>query len=231
MPLENVSNYIIAAGALGTAAFTLVDASKMVRGGASNHGFAFIKAAVTRLLPPARGGDAESPLDLGAVLQTLRANWLNGMPLGDQRAIAKSLIKLRFNGDTAAHLAGVTGVNAKVLTDIAGLVSTGAPLEPNQADVFGRFDLILTTILDQAYQRADQSYRNTARVWSIVAAIVLAFFGGWLVKNGSFSDYLNTSDMWKAVMTGLIATPLAPVAKDLASALSAGVRAVSLIKK
>jgi hypothetical protein len=37
--------------------------------------------------------------------------------------------------------------------------------------------------------------------------------------------------MWKAFLVGLIATPLAPVSKDLASALSASVKAMQLFKK
>ena len=50
--LSNILNLIAAAGGLGTAAMGLVDAMKAFRGGPSNFGFKFIRAAVRRFSPP-----------------------------------------------------------------------------------------------------------------------------------------------------------------------------------
>ena len=41
--LTSITDFVAAAGAFGTAAFGLVDASKCFGGGASNAGFGFIK--------------------------------------------------------------------------------------------------------------------------------------------------------------------------------------------
>ena len=54
--LGYIVKLIAAAGALGTAAFGLVDASKAFWGGMSNPGFGYIRKAVETLLATA-GGD------------------------------------------------------------------------------------------------------------------------------------------------------------------------------
>jgi hypothetical protein len=227
--LTNISEYITAAGALGTAAYAVVDGSKAVRGGVSNYGFDFILNVAETLWP--KSPNLPKPLKLDSAVETLRANWLNGAQLADQKAIAKSLVKLCLSADTAPHFASVTGVNPELLINVATKLSTGEPMTQAETDVFGRFDLILTAFLDKGYQRADQSYRNNAKAWSMVVSVILAFLGGWVINGGAFAAYFWTIDMGKALLTGLLATPLAPIAKDLSSALAAGVKAVQLARK
>jgi hypothetical protein len=227
--LTNIPEYITAAGALGTASYAVVDGSKAFRGGVSNHGFNYIRTAAETLWPKA--ADLPGPLKLASAVETLRANWLNGAPLADQKAIAKTLVKLCLNAETAPHFATVTGVNPEILTTVATKLTSGEPMTQPETDVFGRFDLVLTSFLDKGYQRADQSYRNKAKAWSMAVSVVLAFLGGWTIKGGDLVPFLNSSDLGIALLTGLLATPLAPVAKDLSSALSAGVKAVQLVRK
>jgi len=107
--LNGIGQYIAAAGGLGTAAFGLVDSSKAVMGGVSNSGFRFITMAITPLLPVASAqiGQAFGPAD---VIKTLRANWLNGMAKADQKATAKSLIRMGITPANAATLAARTGI-------------------------------------------------------------------------------------------------------------------------
>jgi hypothetical protein len=230
--LEGATDYVLAAGGLGTAAFALVDGSKAFWGGVSNAGFGQIERVVTTLFP---GGttafDRANPLSLGGVTATLRAHWLNGTALADQRAIAKTLVKLRLDAANAPQLARATGVDGTVLSSIAQKIATGETLSQAETDVLGRFDLILTTLLDEGYQRADQIYRNTAKAYSAVIAVALAFFGGWVIQGGGLTDYVATRAMGAAVLTGLIATPLAPISKDLATGITAAVRAVGALRK
>jgi hypothetical protein len=220
--IDSLSQYVAVAAGLGTAAYALVDGSKAFRGGVSNYGFKHIERVVSRFF----SGNARSanPLHLEEFLATLRANWLNGTALADQKAIAKSLIKLRLDQENAQDLAGATGVNKDMLTAIAKKISSEETLTRQEDDVFGRFDLMLTAILDEGYQRADQSYRNSAKAWSIVVSVLLAVFGALMVKDPSFT-------VTKAVLVGLVATPVAPFAKDLTSALQAGVKVAQAFKK
>ena len=225
--LTDIGSYIAATAALGTAAFAIVDGSKAFRGGVSNRGFAGITATVRSLIPAAT---ARSAPPLANILATLRANWINGTPLADQKAIAKTLVKLRLDPGSAGAMAATTGVDAAVLASIADKIHEGASLSQSETDVFGRFDLIVTTLLDEAYQLADQQYRNTAKVAAVGVSLVLAFFGGWVEFADGFAAYWFSADMGAALLTGLIATPVAPVAKDLASALASASSAMRTLR-
>jgi len=96
---------ITAIGGLGTAAFGLVDSTKVFGGGVNRIGFSSIAAAITQLTP----GAAASGLTQSKIILTLRANWFNGTDLASQKAIAKSLIKVGLNPGNAAALAAATG--------------------------------------------------------------------------------------------------------------------------
>jgi hypothetical protein len=240
MPItpDNLGSLITAIGALGTASFALVDSTKIGRnGGVSNSGFACIQTAVqqffpnaTRDLPAATtGSGTPPPNDAKKLLDILHGNWINGSPLADQKAIAKSLIKLRLTETTAADFADATSVDAVVLTQVAKKISTGASMDPAEINVYGRFDLALTAILDEGYQRADQKYRNSAKVLASIFAVALSLVGTWVITDPNTS--LHRVDYVMAILCGLLATPLAPIAKDLTSALAAGVKVAQAIRK
>jgi hypothetical protein len=231
---DEIGSIVAAIGALGTASFALVDATKVGRnGGVSNSGFVFIEEAVQPLFPKARRG-SKSPGSADAVklLDILHANWINGTALADQKAIAKSLIKLRLTESTAATFAGATSVSGKVLAEVAkAMVDGTAALTPEQSNVLGRFDLALTAMLDEGYQHADQRYRNCAKVLASVAAVLLAVAGGWAVAGTDAGSYFGSVLVWRAALCGLLAIPLAPISKDLTSALAAGVKVAQAIRK
>ncbi|WP_296660302.1 hypothetical protein [Thiobacillus sp. 0-1251] len=231
MPVTSVTglpvlDILAAIGGLGTASFALVDGAKAFSGGPSRGGFRHIRRVIKRLYPEnADEEDRAYPLSLGSVLDTLFANWINGTALADQKAIAKSLIKLRLTDDNAPFLARVTGVKEDLLSGVARKMTDGTQLTQPESDVLGRFDLILTALLDEGYQRADQLYRNSAKMWSVVVSVILALIGGAIVGMGTLPDF------GAALLIGLLATPLAPLSKDLTSALQASVKAMQLLRK
>jgi hypothetical protein len=214
---------IAAIGALGTAAFGLVDTFKMLPGGGiSRAGFKFIRRTIQNLAPKVASLDG-SGLSPDSMQFTLLSQWINGTATTDQVNIAKSLIKLRLTPDTATALANATGVDANVLSQVAGNIRTGTALTTTQSDVYGRFDLLLTTMLDQAYQRADQRYRNAAKSLAVPVAVILALVARHVLNN-------QISHL-EAILIGLIATPIAPVAKDLSTAISKAAQALQSWKK
>jgi len=234
----NLPQATLAVGALGTAAFGLVDATKALLGGISNVGFGQIKAIMTKLLPAptpsAPAADASdatvtpesSPgLPWSDIKSILYANWINGMAAPDQKAVAKAFIKLHFNASTAGALAALTGVDAATLKSVAQKVPAAAPLSLVESDVQGRFDLALSALIDKAYQRADQLYRNWSRFIAGVFAVALCFIGNWSVAPAS------RLPGWECLLIGVIATPLAPIAKDAASALQAASDAMQAVRR
>ncbi|MDR3481026.1 MAG: hypothetical protein P4L91_09960 [Burkholderiaceae bacterium] len=233
--MVDYTGYIAAIGALGTAAYGVVDASKLFLGGPSNHGFNFISALVEKLFPDQ--GPLGSGLSRDDLVDTLRANWINGVALDDQKGKAKSLVKLMLDEKTAPTLAAITGVDKTALSAFANYVpGDSAALDPKQKDAYGRFDLALTALFDQAYQRADQMYRNCTKGWAMAVAVILAVLGDWdLISQADpakhFSDFALSPNIFAAILVGIVATPLAPVAKDLSSAVTSAIQAFQSIKK
>jgi hypothetical protein len=227
LPQLDLPKIVLAIGGLGTAAYGVVDVSKGFGGGVSNRGFGDIKKVVSQFIPAALAGSSRSALSQQSVLETLRANWLNGMALGDQKSVAKALIKLNLNEDSAGKMGAATGVDSTVLKTIAKKLPAGADLTTEETDAYGRFDLSLSALLDQGYQRGDQRYRNSAKLLAVPVAIGLALLGAWAISPKN----LSSLDAWRAVAGGLLATPLAPMAKDLASAIQQGSKLAQAWKK
>ena len=218
----DIPSAIAAIGSLGTASFALVDTTKAFWGGVSNRGFGHIQSVLRGLFPiddKTSGGAA----NYAAIRGMLRANWINGTALADQKSIAKTLIKIRLDATNAAHLAHETEVDAATLATLAVKYESGAALTPEEMNVAGRFDLLLTTRLDEAYQRADQAYRNSSKLLAVVFSVLLAI-GGKLTLG-------PVIDWGVAILAGLLAAPLAPVSKDIASALQASVKTLQAIRK
>lgn len=222
--LQQLTAAIGATGALGTAAMGLVDALKTLPGGGiSLSGFKFIRSAIEKLTPSVQQL-SDTELSQENILVALKSQWINGTATADQASIAKSLLKLRLVPETAGAMAKATGVDATVLGQVAQKLKDGAPLDQQttQANVYGRFDLLLTTLLDQAYQRASQRYRNAAKTAAVFLSVALALFVACFTGIVSWDV---------AVIVGLIATPLAPISKDLATGLTAAMQALQAAKK
>ncbi len=227
-----IGSLLAAAAALGTAAYGLVDASKALRGGVSNLGFKFVADAVTPLIE----GGVGTAFTRQEVLDTLRANWLNGVAKADQKAAAKSLIRLGVTPASADALARATGIDPATFRAVAQNIAKGKPLTPTELTVLGRFDAVVSAALDTGYERADQQYRNGAKLVAAVVAVVLALVGGGILyfegaKGATIGSYFASKDILVAFLVGLMATPLAPIAKDLTSSLAAAVKAISSVRR
>src|ERR1039457_3730726 len=120
----------------------------------------FISGFLIEVASNDEGVPVGSAITRSAIRETLWANWLNGASASDSKSTAKTLIKLRLNSVTAPGLARATGVDAEILSSVASSLDSGEALTPEQLNVYGRFDLLLSTMIDRAYQRADQRYRN-----------------------------------------------------------------------
>lgn len=218
------------------------------------------------------GQPPKNALSHAGILRTLESNWINGNDLGSQKAIAKSLIKLHLSAANAPAVAQAANVDAGQLTVIArymaggsatsqptsqppssqaptsqaqtgsGATPTVPPLNQQQSDLWSRFDLIVTAMLDDCYQCADQAYRNWTRGLAAAIAIILAVAGAFLLWNpaaqagaapseAAWVRFFGTRDFGLAILVGLLATPLAPVAKDITTALAQAVNTMQLVKK
>lgn len=235
---DNLTHAVTAVGALGTAAFALVDSLKQLpRGGISTLGFAYIQKGIAPLLP----ADGASVIGQTGGLETLHSNWINGMATDDQKAIAKSIVKLNLSPDRAPQLAAFAGLPDELkgfLASAAAKMRSSATvgLSSEEADALGRFELALSTLMDQCYQRADQQYRNACKLAAVGIAVCLALLGGFSLQGNFhsvhdfFFNFLWSHEGVQAFIIGLLACPLAPIAKDVASAIQAGAQAVNSLR-
>lgn len=230
--LELVVAAITAIGGLGTAAFGLVDASKAFNGGVSQAGLKSVEAALKPFEAALNGAESDWRL-------TIRANWINGVPKADQKAAAKSLIRLGLTAANAPSMAAAGRVDPDRLRAVIAAIETGAALTPEDVNLLGRFNAAIDAALDGGFERGDQQYRNTSRLAAGGVSVVLAAAAGALLYPGAgagghgvgLGAYLTSSWFWLSLLVGLIATPLAPMAKDLASSLQAAANAVQSVRK
>jgi hypothetical protein len=227
--VQNIGSIIAAVAALGTASMGFVDAMKAFEGGPSNFGFATIKRTLRPFLPKkANGAFSEAEL-----LEALKSNWINGVAKADQKAKAKALIHLGLTAGNATELAQAAGVDAPTLASVADKVAgrvtdpTKTALTPAEVNALGQFDAILSAILDEAYERADQQYRNGTKILAMIVAVVFGVVASGLINVGGF----NSDNIILGLIVGLAAVPLAPVAKDLVSSLQAAAGAVQTARR
>ncbi|MGB8293446.1 hypothetical protein ELI36_37465 [Rhizobium ruizarguesonis] len=214
-------NILAAASAVGTTSFGLVDSTKAFKGGISNVGFGHIRSAIDGFRPALTMVNPTDPF------QTMKANWLNGVPKADQKAMAKSLVRLGITPTTAADLAqAAPGVDGTLFAAAAGKVNAGEELTEQEINMLGRFDAFLDARMDAGFERADQLYRNASKFLAGVISIVLSIIGVFIVQQGTPA----LSDFFLSLLVGLLATPLAPIAKDISSALSTTVAALKSAK-
>ncbi len=210
---DNLVATILAIGGLGLAAMSLVDALKAVPGGGvSRIGFGHIHKVLVlfdKVLARAAG-------DQWAAV--ILAHWINGRPRDEQVGAIRALLRLGLAPDTAPQLAVIGNVEAEALGKVAAKLVAGAALSEGEINLVGRVEAAVAARLDAAFDLAEQSYRNTARLLAGMIAVGLAVVAG---------RFVAPPVSWQiAVLVGLLAVPIAPIAKDLASALTAASQAV-----
>jgi hypothetical protein len=223
--LPNLVNLVTAVGALGGASMGLVDTTKLFGGGPSNFGFDHIERALAPFLDALASSSA--PFGKHAILRTLRGDWLNGAAKADQKAKAKSLIQLSLSQVNATALANVAAVDPGALQSAVQKKARGEAAAPDETRTLGQFEAVLTAVIDGAYEHGDQKYRNATKGLAMVTSVVLSEIGGLVV----WGPNIDPANLCFFLLAGLVATPLAPVAKDVASALQTAGTAASALKK
>lgn len=219
--LDEFGAALAALSALSAASFGLLDASKGLWGGISHIGLGHIRRALTPFkdaLASAVGEDRWWGI--------VQANWINGMAKDDQKAVARALVKLGLTPATAPGLAAAVKVDADALTKVAQKLASGEALLDPDLNLLGRLNAVLDTLLDSGFERADQQYKNVNRLLAGAVAVGLALVARlfWPKEAGTPPSFSL------AFGIGLLAVPVAPVAKDLTSALSAAMKALKAAK-
>lgn len=207
---------LAALSALSTAAFGLLDSSKAFWGGSSRIGLGHLRRSLTPF-----SGALDAAIGKGQWWCTVEANWLNGVSKADQKAVISSLLKLGLSPETAPALAISARVDPQALSAVARKLDAGKDLTETDLNVLGRMNVALEATLDAAFERAEQQYRNVSRFLAGLIALGLA----WAAV-----PFVQGVDFVTATAVGILAVPIAPVAKDLTGALSTAARALKTAK-
>ncbi len=222
--IEILGAATMAIGALGTSAFALVDASKGLPGfGISALGFPAILAEMQRYDAALRKSLGEQWADV------LKGQWVNGREAGEQKSVAISGIMLGLDPESARELTLDAAIDKDALAAaIAALAKGEDQVTEAHTAVLSRLRSILTMRIDAAFERAQQIYRNQAKLWAMACAILLALVAQFASEGGNWSEFMTFEGAGVAFLIGLMAVPVAPVAKDIAGGLSAAARALKL---
>ncbi len=209
--MENIGTIVLAVGALGTASFGIVEGLKWTFIGLS--GFRQIRkllgAPVMEALRVAYGPE---------YMPLLKAQYRANRTFGELPKSIRQGARVGLTPSTAEALADRIGVVSKAeLKAVAGALQTGKNLTDSQRNILGRYELALDTRIDAALALANDKYvgymRGLASLVSIGIALVVRYVTG--------GEYLT------ALIIGVAAVPIAPIAKDLASALGSAAKAMS----
>ncbi len=208
--MENLGTIVLATGALGTAAFGIVEALKWTRlGEAGFRSILKVLGPIIELLRTAYGPDFQ--------------NLLRAQYRGDQRDLTRVIRQgvrvglTAANANQAARFLGM--IDGERLTEAARQVEEGRELPAELRNVLGRFELAVDTRIDAALLLAKSRYVGATRVTASIFALLIAVAVG---------KYLGNDYIFQSIVIGIAAVPLAPVAKDLVGALQSASKAIRL---
>ena len=219
--LEFIATFIVATGALGTAAFGIVDALKWTPMGLA--GFKQIGkvlgTALQATLERAYGEDCEA---------LLKALYRRRRGKGDLPRTLRQGVRIGLTKERAAEVArSLPGVDAAALEVAAGIVAEGKSLDDDdQRRALGRFELAVDAKIDAALALAENRYVGMSRLAASGVAMLIAWAAGIALVMFSQTPPAFGTTMVTSTFVGLASVPVAPIAKDLASGFSSATRAL-----
>ena len=175
--VEALATMVLATGALGTAAFGVVDGFKWTSLGEA--GFTTLKrilgTELLKTLANAYGDNYEELLKAqyredrskGEIGRTLRQGIRIGLPAANISSLAAEL----------------PGVNSIALSTAASAIQAGnTPTDPER-QALARFELAVDTRIDAALSLAQSHYKGWARAWATIFSLIFAFIA-WVVFLG-----------------------------------------------
>lgn len=241
---EYLGSVVLAVGGLGAASYGVVDGLKLIpwvdlagferlfgsRTTAGGRGWPILqRAGLEPLLPAlqaAYGADAVELLKAqyrngrlkGDLPRTLRQGVRIGFGVLAQQAIVETAHALGIVGDAgeqaAAALVAARNQRPPAVGEPASVSATLVSGEERSA--LARLETAIDARIDAALVLAEVQYVTQTKVIATVVALAIAYGVGYLLEAQPVVSF----------MVGMAAVPLAPVAKDLATALQEAVRAL-----
>lgn len=210
--MPDISTLILSAGALGASASGIVDILKRKWLWLARAGFGDLWSTLApfhSLLLSAYGSGSEALLKSQYVSddpELLPRSLNSGIRAGLTEANAP---------EAAKHLGMIDG---KILGDAIAAAAKGADLTDAQRNVVGRFEIAVDARVQAALAQAKMAYIGAVQLASMITAMVISGLAGYGVY--CEDDVKDPFVFLWAAVVGVAAVPLAPVYKDVASAVA-----------
>ena len=209
------SGYILAAAALGTAAAGVVETIKI--NPIKEIGFSKIVDALTApILDTLRNVYGEAYRDY------LKSLYRENRREGKLKSLLRQGFRIALTRQTAALFAKLLPtLDADKLADVAAAIQEGRTLSTEESTLLGRFEVAMDARIDSALAAADELYTWSMRGLASIVAVVIS------IAVAVFEAAPNAKPgIGLAIVIGLAAVPLAPVANDLVAGINAARKAL-----
>lgn len=206
---SEVTAVLLAIGALGSAAFGIVEGLKWTPLGTA--GFQWIRRLLGPFFPALENAYGSESLTV------LRAAYHSRRGQGDVRRLLRQGIRLGLRPELAGELAEFVGtIDPSMLAQTAESLQQGKELSDQERATLGRFELAVDARIDAALDRAETAYTGTMRVAAAAVALAIAVAVGTMQQAN-----------WRlTLLVGIAAIPLAPITNDVVNAIQAAATAL-----
>jgi hypothetical protein len=161
----------------------------------------------------------------GDLPRTLRQGVRIGFSMMPRDEIIHTTRRLGIAEKTTHLVADALEQALKLRPPATGQTPVASPA-PSMGDeeraALARLETTIDARIDAALLLADSQYVTQAKVWATLVSLAIAFGVGYYLKQ----DEANFPGWAVCFLVGITAVPLAPVAKDLATALQEAVKAL-----
>ena len=216
----DLGELVLAAGAVGTAAMGITEGFKSIR--LKPLGYQCIESELAwakDALQKAYGNNNQS---------LMISLYRNGRRQGELPRILRQGVRIGLDENNATKMAVIVGGDvAGLLTSAAQKAAAGDNLEENEKNILGRFEIAADARIDAALSLAEQAYGNGIRFRAFIIALSLSLITALTYIAMGEENY---EILLKAFIVGLVAVPLAPIAKDVANAFQSAAKAIGVKK-
>lgn len=213
----DIATIVGSAGVLGTAAMGVVELFKSTR---------LPPIGFWRLERDLRW--AEGPLTVAYgrdYLPLLKSLYRNGRSNGELPRILRQGLRVGLTADNAEALEQQLSHNPQgLLQPVAAKSAAGQLLADDERNILGRFELAVDARIDAALSLSERAYVNGLRWRATLVSMGLALAAYlWVIP----PEQTTANGLAPALLIGLLAVPIAPIAKDIAKGLQAATSALS----
>lgn len=218
--VEDLGTMVLAAGALGTAAMGIVDGLKWWEP-IDVPGYNEAKEYVVAFLPAVEAAYGQKTDEV------LKAQYRDGRAAGELPKTLRQGLRIGLVAlpeDQVQRMASeVRVVEAADLVQVAKALRETGDLNDAQRKVLAQFELAAHARIDAGMAIAERTYVAWQKSVAAAIAVVIALATAVAL---SIETEWELSLWLKAMVVGIVAVPLAPIAKDVSTALSEAAKAL-----